>query len=88
VCIKVLDRRWFDGRPVEAFIADGTQKSNKSRKQDGDTEDGKHAWKTSVGSLKESRHSVFLSRVAVVEVLKERTRGVIAASNCCESDYL
>jgi hypothetical protein len=41
VCIQGFDGRWFDGRQVEAFIADGTQKFKKSRKQDGDTEDGK-----------------------------------------------
>ena len=41
VCIKVFNGRWFDGRQIEAFIADATQKFKKSRKQDGDTEDGK-----------------------------------------------
>ncbi|KAF2807481.1 uncharacterized protein BDZ99DRAFT_465346 [Mytilinidion resinicola] len=41
VCIKVFDGRWPDGRRVQTFITDGTQKSKKSRKQDGDKRDEK-----------------------------------------------
>lgn len=38
-CVKVFDGRWFDGRQVEAYIADGSERFKKSKKQDADEED-------------------------------------------------
>ena len=38
-CVKVFDERWFDGRQVEAYVADGSEKFKKSKKGDADEED-------------------------------------------------
>ena len=37
-CVKVFEGRWFDGRRVEAYIADGNERFKKSKKNadDGD----------------------------------------------------
>ena len=35
-CVKVFDGRWFDGRQVEAYIADGSERFKKTAKGEGD----------------------------------------------------
>lgn len=38
-CIKLFDGRWFDGRQVEAYTADGRERFMKSTKQEASEED-------------------------------------------------
>ena len=35
-CVRVYDGRWFDGRRIEAYIADGSEKFKKSNKYEDD----------------------------------------------------
>ena len=37
-CVKVFEGRWFDGRQVEAYIADGNERFKKSKKDENDDE--------------------------------------------------
>lgn len=35
-CVKVFEGRWFDGRQVDAYIADGSERFKKSKKDEGE----------------------------------------------------